>query len=323
MNTVLSALPVSPLYLMIGLVALASLFAMGGIISILGAQDRSTARLRGLKQRGRNATRARLQAHDHKHKAQAMDFMRDFVQKMRLLGTEQADQASKALMAAGQRGKDALVMFLFAKVFCPMIFGGAAIFNVYVLYEGNLQPIYRLLIALTAVVVGTFLPNFVVRNLGKKRQKALRKGLPDALDLLVICAEAGLSLDAALSRVAREMHNACPELSEELQLTSNELGLLPERRKALLNLSERTGLDHIRGVVNTLLQTERYGTPLSQSLRVLSAEFRTERMMKAEEKAAKLPATLTLPLILFILPTLFIVLIGPGILKAIDSFSQL
>jgi len=136
----------------------------------------------------------------------------------------------------------------------------------------------------------------------------------------VICAEGGLSLDGALNRVSREFRRFLPEMADELGLAAIELGFLPNRRQALMNLAKRTDLPSIRGVVNTLVQTERYGTPLAHSLRVLSAEFREERMLKAEEKAAKLPATLTVPMILFILPTLFIVLIGPAIIQVMATF---
>jgi tight adherence protein C len=158
-----------------------------------------------------------------------------------------------------------------------------------------------------------------VNNLVKKRQLLLARALPDGLDLLVICAESGLSLDAALDRVANEIGEASAALAEELSLTSIELGFLPERRQALLNLNRRTNLPSIRGVVNTLLQTEKYGTPLSQSLRVLANEFRDQRLLKAEEKAARLPATLTVPMILFILPVLFIVLVGPAVIQVMDT----
>ncbi len=131
-----------------------------------------------------------------------------------------------------------------------------------------------------------------------------------------------MSLDTALNRVADEMAVSAPELSDELALTSVELNFLPERRMALGNLAKRVDLPAIRGVVNTLIQTEKYGTPLAQSLRVLSAEFREQRMLKAEEKAARLPATLTVPMIMFILPTLFIVLVGPAMLGVYDQMSK-
>jgi len=170
------------------------------------------------------------------------------------------------------------------------------------------------------VFLGLKMPDIFVSNAKQKRTTAIRKGLPDALDLLVVCAEAGLTLDSALNRVAKELGRATPELGDEFSLASIELGFLPERRQALLNLSDRVDLPALRGVVTTLVQSERYGTPLATSLRVLSAEFRNERLMQAEEKAARLPATLTIPLILFILPTLFVVLLGPAACKVVDDF---
>jgi tight adherence protein C len=163
-------------------------------------------------------------------------------------------------------------------------------------------------------------PDIWLKNKIKKRSDGIRKGLPDALDLLVICAEAGLTVDAAFNRVAKELGKAYPELGDEFGLTAIELGFLAERRSAFENLATRVDLDAVRGVVTTMIQTEKYGTPLASALRVLSAEFRNERMMRAEEKAARLPAIMTIPLILFILPTLFIVILGPAACAISDSF---
>src|SRR4051812_36703586 len=162
-------------------------------------------------------------------------------------------------------------------------------------------------------------PDFYLKNKITKRSHAIRKGLPDALDLLVICAEAGLTVDAAFSRVSRELGKAYPELGDEFALTSIELGFLTDRRFAFENLARRIDLDSVRGVVTTMIQTEKYGTPLASALRVLSAEFRNERMMRAEEKAARLPAIMTVPLILFILPVLFIVILGPASCSISDN----
>ena len=162
-------------------------------------------------------------------------------------------------------------------------------------------------------------PDLWLTNKVKKRSDAVRKGLPDALDLLVICAEAGLTVDAAFNRVAKELGKAYPELGDEFGLTAIELGFLNERRNAFENLATRVDLEAIRGVVTTMIQTEKYGTPLASALRVLSAEFRNERMMRAEEKAARLPAIMTVPLILFILPTLFIVILGPAACSINDN----
>ena len=141
----------------------------------------------------------------------------------------------------------------------------------------------------------------------------------DALDLLVICAEAGLTVDAAFNRVAKELGRAYPELGDEFALTAIELSFLSERKMAFDNLAYRVDLEQVRGVVTTMVQTERYGTPLASALRVLSAEFRNERMMRAEEKAARLPAIMTVPLILFILPVLFIVILGPAACSITDA----
>jgi tight adherence protein C len=179
----------------------------------------------------------------------------------------------------------------------------------------------RQYLTVAAVLVGSYkAPDLWLSNKVKKRSHAVRKGLPDALDLLVICAEAGLTVDAAFGRVARELGKAYPELGDECGLTAIELGFLNERRQAFENLATRVDLEAVRGVVTTMIQTEKYGTPLASALRVLSAEFRNDRMMRAEEKAARLPAIMTVPLILFILPTLFIVILGPAACSIKDSF---
>jgi tight adherence protein C len=216
-----------------------------------------------------------------------------------------------------------VVRYLFARVALPFGFGTAAVVLLYGLNAYKLDSTGKLLVSLLAVIAGAYLPDLMVKNAILKRQNKIRKGLPDALDHMVICAEAGLSLDATLRRVADELVEPSPELSDELGLTSLELGFLPNRQLALQNLASRIDLLVVRGMVNTLLQAERYGTPLSQSLRVLSAESRQERVLKAEEKAARLPAMMTVPMIIFILPPLFVVLLGPAALDIADSFRDL
>lgn len=173
---------------------------------------------------------------------------------------------------------------------------------------------------LLLLVFGFFIPDLVVKRQRKVRLQRLSRSLPDGLDLLVICAEAGLSLDAALKRVADEFVTVVPELSEELLLTSVELNFLPDRRQALANLGNRVDLPAFRGVVATLIQTEKYGTPLAQALRALASEFREHRLLAAEEKAARLPAILTVPMIVFILPALFIVLAAPAFIQVSAKF---
>jgi tight adherence protein C len=250
---------------------------------------------------------------------ESLSVMRRVVVLLKLVQSQQSSKLNDRLAQAGLRSRDATIVFLFFKVATPVLLGAAAFVLVYLLEIGDLSPATRLCVVLAGAALGFFAPELYVSNLTSKRQLSLSRGLPDALDLLVICAESGLALDVALERVANEVGGANPVLGEELQLTSIELGFLPERRQALINLSRRTNLASIRGVVNTLLQTEKYGTPLSQSLRVLANEFRDQRLLRAEEKAARLPATLTVPMIVFILPVLFIVLIGPAIISVMDN----
>jgi tight adherence protein C len=195
-----------------------------------------------------------------------------------------------------------------------------------VLYWSNAFPEWsstkRFMGFAAAVIFGYKAPELYINNIATKRTDAIRKGLPDALDLMVICAEAGLTVDAAFGRVAKELGRAYPELGDEFTLTAIELSFLTERRMAFENLAYRVNLEAVRGVVTTMIQTERYGTPLASALRVLSAEFRNERMMRAEEKAARLPAIMTVPLILFILPVLFIVILGPAGCSIADAFAN-
>jgi tight adherence protein C len=274
------------------------------------ADRRAELRSSMLKERGGGHNR---------RQQESLSAMRRVVTLLKLVQSQQSSKLNDRLAQAGLRSRDAAVVFLFFKVAMPVALGAAAFLLVYLLEIGDLSPTARLCTVLGGAALGFFVPELYVSNLTSKRQLALSRGLPDALDLLVICAESGLSLDVALDRVANEVGGANPELGEDLELTSIELGFLPERRQALMNLNRRTNLPSIRGVVNTLLQTEKYGTPLSQSLRVLANEFRDQRLLRAEEKAARLPATLTVPMIVFILPVLFIVLVGPAIIRVMDN----
>jgi tight adherence protein C len=249
--------------------------------------------------------------------------MRQVVDRLNLLKSSQAERISHKLMRAGWRSKDAIISYLFMKLFLPLAFGVIVTVLLYGMNLYDLSPVLKLGAALGGVILGAYLPDVVIKNMTQKRQDTIRKSLPDALDLMVICAEAGLSLDATLSRVSQEMELACPELADELGLTGLELGFLPDRRKALQNLAMRIDLPVVRGVVNTLIQAEKYGTPLAQSLRIMSGESRNERIMKAEEKAARLPALLTVPMIIFTLPPLFVVLIGRAILNTMDALGKL
>jgi tight adherence protein C len=251
------------------------------------------------------------------------DKVRGVLSSLKVLQHEQVLKAQKKLLQAGIRSKDYAFVVIFARLVLPVVFGTAIIIAVYGLgWLSDWTSLKRY-----GVVAGTLLlaykaPDLWLKNTIQKRSANIRKGLPDALDLLVICAEAGLTVDAAFGRVARELGKAYPELGDEFALTSIELGFLTDRRMAFENLAGRIDLDAVRGVVTTMIQTEKYGTPLASALRVLSAEFRNERMMRAEEKAARLPAIMTVPLILFILPVLFIVILGPAACSIADAFGN-
>lgn len=287
-------------------------------------RDPQGARIKSLADR-RAALKAGLTAapQRRRRKVRGVGFMREVVSRFSLVRSRQANKIQLRLARGGFRSKDAPIIFLFCKVLSPIVFAAIAATLIYVLQVVELKPMMRLVALVGSMILGFYAPDIFIKNMADKRQKALRKGLPDALDLLVICAEAGLGLDAAFSRVAREMGRSSPEVADELSLTSIELSFLPERRQALENLNARTNMSEFRGVVNTLMQTEKYGTPLAQSLRVLAAEYRADRLMRAEAKAARLPAILTVPMMIFILPCLFIVLMGPAVLRMIDALSRM
>jgi tight adherence protein C len=248
------------------------------------------------------------------------DKVRGLLSSLKVLQEGQVLKAQARLMQAGVRSKDLAFVVIFARLVLPIVFGGLAIVMVYVVdYFPDWGMFKKYGLVAGALILSYKAPDIWLKNKITKRTHAIRKGLPDALDLLVICAEAGLTVDAAFGRVARELGKAYPELGDEFALTSIELGFLTDRRFAFENLARRIDLDSVRGVVTTMIQTEKYGTPLASALRVLSAEFRNERMMRAEEKAARLPAIMTIPLILFILPVLFIVILGPASCSISDA----
>lgn len=279
-------------------------------------------RLEQIVQRKESLRQTALARRRSPHRRGPVGLMREAVTRLNLLRSRHAAEARKMLARAGIRSQDAMVGYLFAQITLPFVFGILMMADTQMLHLLPLPRQFGFLPAMAAVLFGFYAPRIYLRNAADKRAKQLQKALPDGLDLMVICAEAGLSLDATLMRVARELGNTWPELAEEFGITAAELTFLPERRMAFDNLNLRTDSDGIRGVVNTLQQTAKFGTPLAQSLRVLATEMRTARMTRAEEKAARLPALLTIPMMVFILPTLFIVLLGPAALNVMDTFKH-
>lgn len=256
-------------------------------------------------------------------RSETTDKLRSLLDRMKVLQDEQVQDVQQKLAQAGIRSKDLAVAVIFGRLVGPIALGFFTIILIYVVdYFPDWSSNRRAIAVMAALILGYKAPDLYVQNKRTKRTDAIRKGLPDALDLLVICAEAGLTVDAAFSRVSKELGRAYPELGEEFALTSIELSFLSERRQAFENLAYRVDLEAVKGVVTTMIQTEKYGTPLASALRVLSAEFRNERMMRAEEKAARLPAIMTVPLIMFILPVLFIVILGPAACSIADAMSS-
>jgi tight adherence protein C len=249
------------------------------------------------------------------------DRIRSVLSGLKVLQESQLKVAQTKLVQAGIRQKEWAVAVIFGRLVLPIVIGGTMAFLVYgTQFFADWTPWKAYGLVAISFIMAYKAPDIFLKNKITKRSHAIRKGLPDALDLLVICAEAGLTVDAAFHRVSKELGKAYPELGDEFSLTAIELGFLSDRRTAFENLANRIDLDAVKGVVTTMIQTEKYGTPLASALRVLSSEFRNERMMRAEEKAARLPAIMTIPLILFILPVLFIVILGPAACSINDSF---
>ena len=306
---------------------IAAFAVMVAIYAATTASDPMTKRVKALNDR-REQLKAGITA-STKRRAKLVqrndtaDRMRGLLSSMKVLQDEQLKVAQIKLLQAGIRSKEWAVAVIFGRLVLPLVLGGAMTFWVYGT-DGFAAwgPFKKYGLVAVSLILSYKAPDIYLKNKITKRSHAIRKGLPDALDLLVICAEAGLTVDAAFHRVSRELGRAYPELGEEFSLTAIELGFLTDRRQAFENLATRVNLDAVKGVVTTMIQTEKYGTPLASALRVLSAEFRNERMMRAEEKAARLPAIMTVPLILFILPTLFVVILGPAACSISDAFGN-
>ncbi|MEP3050264.1 MAG: type II secretion system F family protein [Erythrobacter sp.] len=308
-----------------GLAAFAVIMAVYAAVTI---KDPMSKRVKALEER-RDELKAGIVTGSAKkrtslvRKSETTDKVKERLNSMKVLQESQLEDVQQKLAHAGYRNKELAVFIIMARAIMPIVFGTIGFLVIYVIeYFPDWGPMTRLGALSLTVFLSYKGPELFLKNKANKRTDEIRKGLPDALDLLVICAEAGLTVDAAFNRVAKELGRAYPELGDEFALTAIELSFLSERKQAFDNLAYRVDLEAVKGVVTTMVQTERYGTPLASALRVLSAEFRNERMMRAEEKAARLPAIMTVPLILFILPVLFIVILGPAACSIADAFAN-
>ena len=242
-------------------------------------------------------------------------FLKQIVESFNLASWLGTDQAKFQLSQAGYRGKRAEDTFLVGRLLIPIILFLLTLIYVFILAPSDYPPIMRMGMGVFAAYLGIKLPEIYLKNVTAKRQQSIRRSFPDALDLLLICVESGMSIEHAFRRVSGEIGSQSVPLAEELALTTAELSFLPDRRVAYENLGLRTGLESVRQIVTVLIQAERYGTPLGTALRVVSQESRDTRLAEAEKKAAALPPKLTVPMILFFLPVLFCVILTPAIVQ--------
>jgi tight adherence protein C len=238
-------------------------------------------------------------------------FIRQLVDDFNLTTWLGTDTAKRQLQMAGYRGQQAEYTFIFFRLVMPIVTFAMGVVYAFAFMEGGL--LVKILTMVAATYAGIKLPEIFLSNQISKRQKSIRRAFPDALDLMLICVESGMSIEQAFRKVAQEIGMQSIPLAEELTLATAELSYLSDRRSAYENLAARTGLDGVGSVCMALIQAERYGTPLGSAIRVLAQEFRDQRMNEAEKKAAALPPKLTVPMILFFLPVLFVVILGPVI----------
>jgi len=242
-------------------------------------------------------------------------YMKTIVENFNLSKWVGQEEAHIMLVQAGYRGQAPYVTYLFFRMVMPITMLILSLFYVFVVLELHQPPLIKIGIAIGAAYFGMLSPNLFLKNRIQRRQLSIKRAFPDALDLLLICVESGMSIEAAFRKVSEEIGAQSIALAEELTLTTAELSYLPNRRQAYENLAQRVGLEGVRSVCLALQQSERYGTPLGATMRVLAQENRDMRMSEAEKMAAALPPKLTVPMILFFLPVLFVVILGPAAIR--------
>jgi tight adherence protein C len=242
-------------------------------------------------------------------------FMQEIVDKLNLRSVFETEEVRDKLKMAGLRGQAPLVGYMFFRVAMPAIIAMIALLYLFVIADYDYPVLVKVGLAIGAAYIGFYLPNMFIENLVQRRQTSIKNAFPDSLDMLLICVQSGMSIEAAFQKVSGEVGATSLELAEELSLTTAELSYLQDRRQAFENLGKRTGIPGIKAVATALIQAERYGTPVGTALRVMAKENREMRMSEAEKKAAALPPKLTVPMIIFFLPVLFVVILGPAIIQ--------
>ncbi|MEM7492510.1 MAG: type II secretion system F family protein [Pseudomonadota bacterium] len=278
--------------------------------------DKLEARLKQVtdqREKLRRANRAQLESAGIRREAKGT--LADITKKLDLQKMLEDPNIEAKMEQAGFRGPRPLMIFYFCRFALPFMFGIGTLFYIFLINDFGLSMQMKYGSVVFGAAAGFYAPNLYVSNSASKRQQSIMKAFPDALDMMLICVESGMSIEMAFAKVGAEIGTASAELAEELQLTTAELAYLPERRVAYENLAKRTGHEGVKAVTMALVQAERYGTPLGDALRIMAKENRDMRMSDAEKKAAALPAKLTVPMILFFLPVLFLVVLGPAAIK--------
>jgi len=311
-----------PQFIVMVLAAVAAFATVTSFVLPLLSGDRLDARMKYVsteRERLRAERIARLadEQRQGRLRKEPKSFMKRVVEQLNLRKALETEATRERLKMAGLRGQAPVVAFLFFRAVLPIAGFGLTFFYLFFVNSYDLAPLVRLGLSIGGAYLGFYLPNIFISNLIQRRQKSIKRVFPDSLDLLLICVQAGMSIESAMNKVAAEIGSRSLELAEEFSVTTAELSYLPERRQAYENLGKRTGLAVVRAVGTSLIQAERYGTAIGQALRVLAKESRDMRMLEAEKKAAALPPKLTVPMILFFLPVLFIVILGPAFIQVI------
>jgi len=299
----------------------AAIFAFATIVTLglpLAERDQLGQRLKAVSERReelRAAHHAALNAKRGSLRSEPVGYMKMTLDRLKLGNLLESEDTRDKLARAGFRGQGPVVTFMFFRFVMPFVVLLLALVYLFGISNVAWGSFMKINASVGAALLGFYLPDLFLNNTIARRQQSIMRAFPDALDLLLICVESGMSIEASFQRVASEIGSQSSELAEELGLTTAELSYLPDRRMAFENLAKRCGHAGVKAVATALNQAERYGTPMGQALRVAAQENREHRMSEAEKKAASLPAKLTVPMILFFLPCLFVVILGPAIMK--------
>ena len=313
----------TPISLPLALITCVAVISLGGavVFHLLRHEQRLEARIRALHQRPQNGFGAGATASEPRRglretAVRMLSSVGQWVLRRRMLSARMLSDFEKSLAAAGLRGGAALRLFVGAKIVAVLVLPGL----IWLLAEEfAVSHLMHLLLPAGGAVLGLLAPDFVLNRIRERHSKRLDQELPDALDMMVICTQAGLGLGPTVLRVAEELAYSHKAVAIEFAQTADELQIMTDAQSALTHLGQRSGVESVRRLATTLVQSAQYGTPLSDALRTLAGELRTELVNRFEARAARLPVLLTLPMVLFILPCLFMIVGGPAIIQVMHA----